>query len=839
MMPRSLERLSRMDATEVGWRLRTWGRAAFDRTAVHVSAPRWRREDLSRALAPLADLGPARTALAGCDWPEAHRLLSRHFFRTRQRFAIGPAMKDALSARIRRGFPASAEQAATRAEQILVGEYDLLGYERLRFMAAPPSEPQAVDWHLDPVHQRRAPRTFWSTVPYLEPRCGDHKIIWELNRHQHWLVLGRAFWLTGEPRYRRHFTTELASWLDANPPLIGINWASMLELAFRSISWLWALAFFAEEPAEAEAPWTVDLLLALDRQLTQIERNLSSYFSPNTHLLGEALALFVAGCALPELAASARRRDLGRRLLLEEIPRQITSDGGHAERSTHYHRYTLDFYTLAVIVARINGDPAAGEFERAVSRLATAARLLADDRGRLPHIGDDDGGMLMPMTGRAPDDLRDSLAVAAALVDRPDLRIGRLPEEALWLLSHDTCAGGAALEDGPPRAPVPSSALAETGYYVSRTAASDHLVIDGGPHGYQNGGHAHADALSLTFAAGAVPLLIDPGTGCYTTDPAQRDRFRSSLLHNTVTVDDRPQSVASGPFHWAHTAHSAVRRWQTHARFDYFDGTHDGYRPLVHRRRVLSLHGDLLVVADLVEGDGVHAMAAHWHLDPRWTIELDGRRAICTRTGARVGLTVSDGAIECFQADAVTGLGWHSPAYGRIEPSTTLRVGRRGTAPLALVSVFDLDPRNPVIEVNWLPVSAPAGAIAPAVAVRIVRARADDYLLLADATAASAAGQPAASATRAICRAGEIETDARLLFARVDPAGAVSQVAMVDGSMIRTAGRLGIQLDLQTIVPDYFAEAGAEDQGRTQDQGRTKDQAPRTKDQTCVASPVS
>ncbi len=45
----------------------------------------------------------------------------------------------------------------------------------------------------------------------------------------------------------------------------------------------------------------MDLLLALDRQLAHIEQNLSHYFSPNTHLLGEALALYVAGRALPML----------------------------------------------------------------------------------------------------------------------------------------------------------------------------------------------------------------------------------------------------------------------------------------------------------------------------------------------------------------------------------------------------------------------------------------------------------------------------------------------------------------------------------------------------------
>ena len=37
---------------------------------------------------------------------------------------------------------------------------------------------------------------------------------------------------------------------------------------------------------------------------------------------------------------------------------------------------------------------------------------------------------------RRPDDLRDSLAIAATLLGRPDLRIGRPPEEAHWLLAH-------------------------------------------------------------------------------------------------------------------------------------------------------------------------------------------------------------------------------------------------------------------------------------------------------------------------------------------------------------------------------------------------------------------
>ena len=97
-----------------------------------------------------------------------------------------------------------------------------------------------------------------------------------------------------------------------------------------------------------------------------------------------------------------------------------------SERSTHYQRYTLDFYLLATLTARLAGDDAAAHrFEEAATRLAEFTRTIADTHGRLPLIGDDDGGQLWPIAGRACDDVRDSLAVAATVLNRPDVgRVG-------------------------------------------------------------------------------------------------------------------------------------------------------------------------------------------------------------------------------------------------------------------------------------------------------------------------------------------------------------------------------------------------------------------------------
>jgi hypothetical protein len=790
----TLARLSKMNLGEFGWRGRASARIAWDRIRAAHSAPAWDRRDLSGALATDPSLDEVRAALDQGQWLLAHRRLARHFASSAQRFPLSPANRRLLVPAIRDHFPDATDDARARADNIVAGRYDLLGYRALTFNATQTAT--AIDWQRDPVHGRRAPDRFWSRVPYLDPSCGDHKIIWELNRHQHWLTLGRAYWLTGDARYRDRCVVELTSWLEANPPLTGINWASMLELGLRSVSWLWMLAFFAADGSRDDSPWIVDLLIALDRQLTQVERNLSYYFSPNTHLLGEALALYVAGRSLPELRRSPHREVLGRRVLLEEIGRQIAPDGGHCELSTHYQRYTLDFYLLALIVARVTDDAAAAEFESAVARLACATRLLADDQGRLPHLGDDDGGALFPIAGRAPDDVRDSLAVAAALLGRPDLENGPAPEEAYWLLACPR------FDPSPPHSQAKSprerrsGALADMGYYVSRSARGDHLVVDGGAHGYLNGGHAHADALSLSLTVAGIPFLVDPGTGCYTVDATLRDRLRSSHLHNTLVIDGRSQSIARGPFSWARTANGHVRRWRTHGAFDYFEGEHDGYAPLEHRRHILMLRGDLLVIADLVRGPGHHTAAVHWHVDPQWMVQSRGRTVTFTTPDMSCQLVVPTGNLERFTADSESGLGWQAPVYGNVRPMTSLRVTCDGSWPLWMASVFGLNPANPVVDAAFLPVAAAAGTIEHAVALRINRLASTDVVALAEAA-------PGHDDT--VWRFDEFETDARLLFCRIT-GQRLARFALMDGSLMRRLSEPTSRFETPYRLPEVHVD---------------------------------
>lgn len=667
-IPSTLRRLRHMNAAELRFRASVAWRNAVDRARASVSPPEWNRRDL--ALRGQA-LEPARRLMASGNWIGAHRALADYFQRRAAGFPITPQTAARIGAAAREQFPTG--DARDRADRILNGRYDLLGYMDVAVGDLP-------DWHRDPVHDRRSPLVFWDALPYLDPTYGDHKITWELNRHQHFLTLGRAYHLTGDDKYYQAFVRQLASWIAANPPLIGTNWASMLELAFRSLSWVWALHFFAGAASERdEYPWLVDLLLGVDRQLLHVEQNLSRYFSPNTHLSGEALALYVAGRALPELGPADRRAEVGRAALVAEATAQVNPDGGHAELSAHYHRYSTDFYLLAFHIARITQDDVAPVFEEAARRQAYFLRTIATDDGQLPLIGDDDGGQLFPICGRPPADCRDSLAHAAVLLEDPAICVGPVPEETYWFCGREDAARCA----GSPVA-WPSRRFESTGYCVLRTPGRDHLVFDCGRHGFLNGGHAHSDALSIVLTVAGRALLIDPGTATYTMDPAMRDRFRGTAMHNTVMVDGRPQAEPRGAFHWSSTTDAACTAFVTKPSHDYVEGRHQGYQDATHIRRVIALHGVGWIVVDhLVGNDRRIDAVSMWHLHPAWRVSRGDDRCVRLQTADGVELALASTAV----LEEVTGpQAAYAPVYGQIVPAPCLKGAAAGELPLSIAT---------------------------------------------------------------------------------------------------------------------------------------------------------
>src|SRR5204862_2359493 len=97
-----------------------------------------------------------------------------------------------------------------------------------------------TQWRRDPIGGCETPADYFRRVPFMDTaRAGDHKIIWELNRHQHLVVLAKAYRLSRREEFLSEIRAQLESWFEQNPFGRGINWTSALEVAFRALSWIW------------------------------------------------------------------------------------------------------------------------------------------------------------------------------------------------------------------------------------------------------------------------------------------------------------------------------------------------------------------------------------------------------------------------------------------------------------------------------------------------------------------------------------------------------------------------------------------------------------------------
>jgi hypothetical protein len=616
---------------------------------------------------------------------------------------------------LRQHLPDEATAILREADDICGHRFNLLGYENLRFTSEDgKGNSNNLDWHLDPVHGKRAPLAPWFKIPFLDfATVGDHKITWELNRHQHLVTLAKAWQLSGDEKYTRELTAQWHSWIDANPYPLGINWGSALEVAFRSLSWIWVDQLLASDgekgKSESLSAFRAQLAPALAFHGRYIERYLSTYFSPNTHLLGEAMALFFLGTLYPQMPRAARWKESGWKIALREAERQVRPDGVYFEQSLYYHVYALDFFLYARLLAARNALAIPPAFDATLKKMLDVVEALSQ-AGPAEGFGDDDGGRLFNPRRNRTEHMTDPLALGALLYSK-DFRNAQLTEEAVWLFGHEAveklsskCSG--AQPSDAARATARSVAFPDGGIYV---LADSHpypqaMVVDAGPQGTGRSGHGHADALSLRLTTNGRRWLVDSGSGVYISkDRAERDTLRGTGAHNTMRVDGADQAIAGEPFSWTQIPTTVAERWIVGKSFTYFSGSHNGYErladPVVHRRHVLKIAGDLWLVRDVALDRAEHLehqIEVRWHFAPDLEVRSvgAGRVEISSRSAqpsdgsrdAALTLMVPEGTVWQSTMDVTRTV--ISPAYGALQSAPLVRCNARVALPADLATVL-------------------------------------------------------------------------------------------------------------------------------------------------------
>ncbi|MEO7654041.1 MAG: alginate lyase family protein [Bryobacteraceae bacterium] len=548
------------------------------------------------------------------------------------------------------------------AAGMLEGNLPLLGFE-IR-MAHP------IHWRRDPINGVETGTNYFRRIPYLDfAQAGDHKNIWEFSRHQHLVLMAQASRFTGDKRLAAEIAAQLESWLAANPFARGINWTSALEVAFRALSWIWIYHLIG---AQMDAGLRRRFLNALYGHGCYLANNLSIYFSPNTHLLGEAVALHALGLLFPDWPRADYWRNRGRNVTTECLAAQVRGDGSHFEQSSYYHAYALDFFLFHQAIG-------GGRAPAVLNKMADYLAALMGPSRRLPLIGDDDGGRLFHPYGPRENFGRATLATCATMLGSAvPFCEEDLHEQACWWL------GALVLENAASAAPAggESRIFPDAGVAVMRSGAA-HIVVDAGPFGEGSGGHSHSDALHLVADYEGEEVLADGGTYTYVADAQWRNWFRGSAAHNTIRVDGEDQAVAAGAFRWAQPPVVSVSNWTSSSEWDDLCAL-CRYRGFTHRRRILFMKPSLVLILDELDGSaGDHQIEQFWH--PGGPAAAIGEHAF--RIGTKAVLLTEPG----LRATCASGgeHGWSSRSFGEKHASTVIQVLRHGGLPARLRTIVD------------------------------------------------------------------------------------------------------------------------------------------------------
>lgn len=250
-----------------------------------------------------------------------------------------------------------------------------------------------------------------------------------------------------------------------------------------------------------------EMLRSFADQAETLSHNLEFRLQAN-HLLSNLICVVFAGSLIDSPAAAAWRARTP--LLLDELERQVHSDGGHEERSPMYHALLLEaLLDLDNVCRAVPARTPASEgleagLARVVPQMLDALEQLSHGDGRIALFADSAFDI-----AAEPSALRDYAA-----------RLGLAPRAA-------AARGSACLPD--------------TGYV--RLASRGWLLLASvaGPAPAHQPGHAHCDALAFELSLGGRRLVTDTGVFEYVPG-ARRTHARATASHATVQIDDEEQA---------------------------------------------------------------------------------------------------------------------------------------------------------------------------------------------------------------------------------------------------------------------------------------------------------
>jgi len=539
---------------------------------------------------------------------------------------------------------------------------------------------EPIDWQLDfKSGYRWSEATMSRDIAYGGVRGQDVKVPWELARMQHLPTLAWAFGLAGKKEggfgdpaaYAKEFRNQILDFIATNPPRYGVNWSCTMDVGIRVANWVLAYDLFRALGAVFDAPFEETLARSVYEHAHHIRHHLE--WDPelrSNHYLADIAGLVFATGHLEGYPEVDQWFGFARKEFEKEVESQFQEDGSNFEASTSYHRLSMEMvlYVSALLLGTMGrlvklGKPFSGNYWARLLKAGGFVRAITKPDGRIVQVGDNDSGRFFSLrpSEANPLDHRYLLGALNGLFEHPDLS-GFEKEFGLETaffrelacdskIRHASKETEAALLNHSPHPVFGLYKMAKGPWW---------LCLRCGPVGQKgNGGHAHNDQLSFELCVDGQACLVDPGTYVYTPLPEERNKFRSTAMHNTLSLNGLEQNpLGTELFRLKDKARAKVIEFKD----GLFMGEHRGFGA-VHRR-TLRLDEKGLTGVDECAGKGTKAV--YFHAAPGWEARLiPGQGAQLSRGGKTVLLESADG--EWSVED-----GFYSPEYGKKEPAKVM-----------------------------------------------------------------------------------------------------------------------------------------------------------------------
>ncbi|MBN3553979.1 alginate lyase family protein [Fictibacillus nanhaiensis] len=119
---------------------------------------------------------------------------------------------------------------------------------------------------------------------------------------------------------------------------------------------------------------------------------------------------------------------------------------------------------------------------------------------------------------------------------------------------------------------------------------------------YHSNVHKHADDLSFILSYGKTDFFVDSGKYNYNEKDAYRQYFRSSLAHNTITVDNNSYPLTKNQIN-----KSKIEKYKSAGYYSYIVGSHTLYEDVYIKRTIIYLKNiNSIMIHDVMKSNKSH-----------------------------------------------------------------------------------------------------------------------------------------------------------------------------------------------------------------------------------------